>query len=1114
MFLRAYQVLSKPSQDLIDLLGIEVPSAPALALHGIKADGIILNWKAPDLQKSSSIKYSLFVNGINVSELSPLETSIAVTDLKPGTNYIIRVVATNPLNFEAKSEPVHVQTRAATTQDFFRKRDGHDQNAEQEAAKNEAVPTVRSYKLLGDASVTIPAAPAMNREHSGSISQPRKSMGGRRVSAAAHSGHSSGAQDRDASEETVRELTAKLDKLNQEIEASKEDISKEDEEFLDQQGGLNSSKSELKQAVTDKEGASKALKKQVADLSGQNSSAQAKRQVAERRLQSKHDERQKLHDDIKKWEKEMVTFRADAEQYSEKKISSRAEADDELERLRKELAEETNTNKAMEDEVRQARSEVKELENQKDRMAEEGADEVHAPVAVRQGSDGDWIIRLQMLQMDYQRACQTLEQARNFANQAQARQMEWERRRAAEPHLFLSAPIVDFLPRRRDSNRRSRALSLRNTELNPHSSPFEMSSPPPYSAAVSSMSPGFASVSPFFNMNNGAPMVHDITTGMTQDQVDQLTGGGPTSPSIAGALLPSDLFDNGEPNRMNSFGSGSSRSSPLASHALPGLGAPQTLEHVHRDPQSPISNTSRSPSVFHSPRESSTNLPFAYTTDAMFDSDRRSIRSNTSSMRSPSIMVGNRSTKFAHIFGFNRQRGKTASEQGPSIGSLTNSESQSFPRQDLGEIGTANRRRGSHSGGGTWRDSLQNPFSKSTNKDPVSSSTETTAPRRRFGIFGPKTGDAPDSPRPGSTASSENHLPKPSADSSSRFGWGAPGEPFGPRNIGAEWGLAAASSWSRHPSRRPSIHGSTHNFIMEDSFADQDTSLAPPRRRSPKLAPIGTRPASTISTNSMEKPKLNPAAPSFKIIETIFNREKKLAEQEGSGSSSDSKPDKPTTTSGKKSKKEPAKDKDRSESPATEPSSSSPYSHSAHDLSPLITTTTDARISKDGAPSISTFDTASEPRTSLERTSSRASEPLTPRETFMQKLSRKSSASMFNNLNFPGFGGVKLKKASQIASASNEFVGVTMDETDEEGNGGPTSKSVGGLSPMAGLSPVIGATSAGREARDAGKEKFSFRRSLTGRRKGEKAPSLQESITSGEAEMEGVETEDEGLGVT
>jgi hypothetical protein len=65
MFLRAYQVLSKPSDDLITLLGIEVPAAPALSLHGIRADGVILNWKAPDLQKTSTIKYCLFVNGIS-----------------------------------------------------------------------------------------------------------------------------------------------------------------------------------------------------------------------------------------------------------------------------------------------------------------------------------------------------------------------------------------------------------------------------------------------------------------------------------------------------------------------------------------------------------------------------------------------------------------------------------------------------------------------------------------------------------------------------------------------------------------------------------------------------------------------------------------------------------------------------------------------------------------------------------------------------------------------------------------------------------------------------------------------------------------------------------------
>ncbi|KIW08722.1 uncharacterized protein PV09_00665 [Verruconis gallopava] len=1082
--LRGYNVLSKPSQILIDLLGIEVPSTPVLALHGIKADGVILNWKAPDLQKSSGMKYALFVNGINVSELSPLETLIAVTDLKPSTNYIIRVVASNSLNFSTQSEPIHVQTRSASSQDFFRKRDGIDHTPDEPAKVEEGVPSVRSYKLLGDTSAQQATPPTVNREHSGSISQHRKSTGARRISAAANQEPGHAAQEADEGEETVRELTAKLDKLNQEIEAAKEDITREDEEFQDQQGALNLSRSELKQAVTDKEGASKALKKQVADLSGQNSSAQSKRQAAERRLQAKQDERQKLRDDIKKWESEMVTLRADAAQLLEKKVLARQEADNELERLRKELADQTAANKAMEEEVRKARSEVKQLQNQRDRLDQEVADDIRAPAPTRQGSDAEWAVRLQQLQNYYTRAHQQLEAARHFAMHAQLRQQEWERKREAEPHLFIpiNVPSMDFAPpRRRDSNRRSRTMSLRNTELNPQSSPFEMSSPPPYSAAVSSISPAFASVSPFFNMMNGAPMAHDITAGMTQEQVDQLTGGGPTSPSIAGALLPSGLLGDDEPSRLNSVASASSRDSPMASHALPGLGAPQTLEHVNKDPASPDSNPSRSPSVFASPRESSTHLPFNFNSEHVFDSDRRSVRSNTSSMRPASTMIGNTTTKFAHIFGFNRQRGKTTSDEGPPLGTLKHSESQSFPRQDLADIGSAaTRRRGSHSGG-TWRDQLQNTFSRSANKESVGESLP--APRKRFGIFGPKIEDSPSSPRPGSTASSEHQLPKPSADGSSRFGWGAPGDPFGPRNIGAEWGLAAASSWSRHPSRRPSVHGSAHGFVVDDSLPDPDPNLAPPRRREAKLAPIGTRPASQVSTNSADKTKLNPNAPSFKI--SIFNREKKPGDEAGD---SVEKPKKG------KNKKEPPKEKDsRSASPTLlEPSSPNPpSSHDANDLSPP-----DGRFSKDGAPSISTFDTASEPRTSLERTPSRASE-MTPKETFMQKLSRKSSATMFQFPSFTKEGKSRFsaKKGPALASTSAELIGGTPDETDEEGK------------TASGLSPLIGTTSAGKEAK---KEPFSFRRSLTGRRKGDKAPSMQES----ERDEDEVEIEEEvGPGV-
>lgn len=63
---RAYQVLSKPVEDLIALLGLEVPVAPTVSLAGIRADGVLLHWKPPDPgQRASVVKYIIRINGID-----------------------------------------------------------------------------------------------------------------------------------------------------------------------------------------------------------------------------------------------------------------------------------------------------------------------------------------------------------------------------------------------------------------------------------------------------------------------------------------------------------------------------------------------------------------------------------------------------------------------------------------------------------------------------------------------------------------------------------------------------------------------------------------------------------------------------------------------------------------------------------------------------------------------------------------------------------------------------------------------------------------------------------------------------------------------------------------
>jgi hypothetical protein len=68
---RAYQVLSKPVEELVALLGLEVPVAPVVSLAGIKADGVLLHWKPPDA-RASVLKYVIRINGID-SESPPVQ---------------------------------------------------------------------------------------------------------------------------------------------------------------------------------------------------------------------------------------------------------------------------------------------------------------------------------------------------------------------------------------------------------------------------------------------------------------------------------------------------------------------------------------------------------------------------------------------------------------------------------------------------------------------------------------------------------------------------------------------------------------------------------------------------------------------------------------------------------------------------------------------------------------------------------------------------------------------------------------------------------------------------------------------------------------------------------
>lgn len=61
---RAVQTLRKSVNDLIGILGVEVPDAPDVSLAGIRTDAATLNWTRP-LPTRPVAKFTIQVNGVN-----------------------------------------------------------------------------------------------------------------------------------------------------------------------------------------------------------------------------------------------------------------------------------------------------------------------------------------------------------------------------------------------------------------------------------------------------------------------------------------------------------------------------------------------------------------------------------------------------------------------------------------------------------------------------------------------------------------------------------------------------------------------------------------------------------------------------------------------------------------------------------------------------------------------------------------------------------------------------------------------------------------------------------------------------------------------------------------
>ncbi|KAF2476114.1 uncharacterized protein BDR25DRAFT_300911 [Lindgomyces ingoldianus] len=1105
---RGYQVLSKPVEELVALLGLEVPVAPIVSLAGIRADGVLLHWKPPDA-RASVLKYVIRINGIDIGDVSPQETSVTIENLQPDHHYLIRIVTLNSANFQAPSIPIRLRTLPASSEQFYNTVPHKEADDGGDDDEYTPTPIIRPNKNLVDIIIPPVAAPPMAREHSNSTSRVRRVEIGRRNSPASQTADQARSAKEEAdSMESIKQLTERLDSLRREIDDMEKQIKEEEDEFRASKVSLLEKRDEKKAALKEKEDASRDLRKEVASLERHNTAAQTRRTQQERVLRQKEAERKKLKDDMARWGREAGDLRAAVERIGKERTNLEATSEQKIQALKDKHADEIQTNKSLEEVIREKGTQIKALEEERKKLeeGEEGGDTQDGPDNAEKEEDRQWVLTLNALQQRYAQAWSLFTEAERASQEASNRLTFLQQRRLSQPQMFNNPPPPELVPGRRNSHR-SRPVSMREPLTSAAPGGFVHSTAPPFNASISSVSPTFPNATPYFNINNGMalppPRNNLNISSFPQAEMEILTGGAPMSPT-AGALLPSGLFENdtGTTDTEDEDDPGPpqapSNPSPNLRNVLPGLGAPGTLDQV-QSPSSPVSIQSRSPSVFASPRDSAGQLAYYPTNEnqTLVDSDKRSVRSTSSS-----FITNAQTTRFGNIFGLNRQRGKTFSDQGPPLGSLKAAQSQSLPRQEasgLDPIGSS-RRRGSHSGG-AWYDA----FVRTSKTQPVESShsPKHVATRKRpFNMFGSKGDpwltaalgmDRPSSPRQDSSKSSDlNLLPRPSTESQTLFGW--PVDKFGARGspLGADWSTGNPTSWSRMPSRRPSMqHGSTVSLVHEDLLLG-DTPDFPSTTRSPTQAPIGTRPQSSASYIPPGGPipptppkQLNPAAPNFTSIflkkKSDEDKAKKAAEKEAKKAE---KEERERKIKAEKAEKAARKEKEKERLIASETAANDSGKDTSSPLAP--------RQSRDNRSMSTDYDDSNaSPRESLERSisqtpsESQAHANAFGKESFIQKLSRKSSSSQF--LQF-GKG-----KTSLFSKKTNEAV--TPDEAEEEG--GLLVRSVD--SP--GNSPLIGTP----KDKTSALSWSSIKR--IGKR-GDKTPSLHESITS---EATGDEDEDEGI---
>ncbi|RDA92937.1 hypothetical protein CP533_3854 [Ophiocordyceps camponoti-saundersi (nom. inval.)] len=831
---RSWQTLWKPVPELVGILGVDIPEAPDVCLAGIGADSATLSWSPPASNRPVE-KYLIQVNGVHVGDSPANETAIIVTGLRPNHFYNLRVVAIGPSNYRAGSPFIRLRTfgkdgrpqlgdsRLPTSfvDPHISRCESADENDKPDRSAS-SLPTVEAAAVL-ESSTIVPRDSAVplgqrrntvNRRHSPSVVGPEQPLA-RLV----------------GPEMSLAELNDKFEGIRKEIDDTLALYAKDEAESQQQDEELKRDRDRKRQILKEKEEQTVQLKTMTRVTMEQMRAAEKERAKKEQQLKDKDSKKTKIRDNITKFETDTDRMKRERQSSEAHKRELARERDRNIRKLDDENTEQQESCNKLEAELKDKGKQLQDSKTAKELLPEADEETWREEESKRRR---DWEQRRRELHSrlvaETKEGNVLSQQIRDLTEQLKIQQA------AGLPYYGQPVPSAvdyDSPPVAQSKRPIQGGNSLLKTGL---PSPDRVAPAEPNPPATMGFSnPSY--ISPLF-MGQTADGANELST-----DIESKTSGATLSPS-AQTLLPSNIFEETEEiDAMESQGTFKLESKP----ARP---APE------EGPQSP-SSSNISFNVFPSPHGSAHNLSFPPYAE---NSDGKSLNTGNSPTETPTA-----SHKIANFF-LTLQRGRVAKcSDGPAVGSLKPSQTQSFP--STADDDSMENRHMINIGSWAARDS--------------NASDRAGAPHlgtsRPVSVLRPPmtVNDREDElSRPASIASTD--LPRPSTDSGSI--WGAPGDALALQK--SRLRSRGEGAWpSRSGSRRPSLQGSTAMTTTLASADDEilgEDDLLNPETRASQVGVIGSLPPSAAKAVNQ---RLNPAAPTF--MGQIFKKDKDRSREKG-----------------------------------------------------------------------------------------------------------------------------------------------------------------------------------------------------------------------------------------